>query len=180
MHCVPPTGGLLQGVPASRATCAAARLTDAGTACTLWALQLRLQALSACQCCRCLGKARPACPHCRAVWTRPPTLGSAAPQPASDPCYATLARPALPCSYSRPPASYDAASGAVKEALCSAFYGPPKGGVFSPSVQFTLYRMAQGALARCAGLPARGPPSQNGVCCDLPFVRPALQPAPLP
>lgn len=50
--------------------------------------------------------------------------------------------------YSRPPASYDAAYGAVKEALCSAFYGPPKGGVFSPSVQFTLYRMAQGALAR--------------------------------
>lgn len=70
---------------------------------------------------------------------------------------ATSRRPALPRSYSRPPASYDAAYGAVKAALCSAFYGPPKGGVFSPSVQFTLYRMGQGALARYADLaPAAG------------------------
>lgn len=40
-----------------------------------------------------------------------------------------------PRRYSRPPASYDAAYAAVRQALTGAFYGPPKGGVFSPSVQ---------------------------------------------
>ena len=30
-----------------------------------------------------------------------------------------------------------------------AFYGEPKKGVFSPSVQFTLYQMGQAVLAKC-------------------------------
>lgn len=36
----------------------------------------------------------------------------------------------------------------VKKALTDTFYGPTKGGVYSPSVQSTLYLMANAALAR--------------------------------
>ncbi|PRW56232.1 urate oxidase [Chlorella sorokiniana] len=50
--------------------------------------------------------------------------------------------------YSRPPASYDAAYATVRQALTAAFYGPPRGGVFSPSVQFTLYQMGKAAIDR--------------------------------
>ena len=53
-----------------------------------------------------------------------------------------------PDRYSRAPRCYDAAYAAVKQAFCEAFYGPPRQGVFSPSVQYTLYRMGQGAIAR--------------------------------
>mmetsp|Transcript_66958 Transcript_66958/g.212004 ORF Transcript_66958/g.212004 Transcript_66958/m.212004 type:complete len:302 (+) Transcript_66958:81-986(+) len=37
----------------------------------------------------------------------------------------------------------------VKEAFKMAFYGPAQGGVYSPSVQYTLYQMASLALAEC-------------------------------
>lgn len=50
--------------------------------------------------------------------------------------------------YTRRPACYDAAFAAIKAAFCDAFYGPSKGGLYSPSVQFTLYDMAQRALRR--------------------------------
>ncbi|EFN58834.1 hypothetical protein CHLNCDRAFT_20118 [Chlorella variabilis] len=50
--------------------------------------------------------------------------------------------------YSRAPPCYNAAFDAVRQAFCSAFFGPVKGGVYSPSVQYTLYRMAQGAIAK--------------------------------
>ena len=61
--------------------------------------------------------------------------------------------PRVPSSrrYSRAPRCYDATYAAVKQAFCEAFYGPPRQGVFSPSVQYTLYRMGQGAIARWAG-----------------------------
>lgn len=50
--------------------------------------------------------------------------------------------------YTSPPACWDSAYQAVKGALLEAFYGPPKGGVFSPSVQFTLYQMAKLVILR--------------------------------
>ena len=46
------------------------------------------------------------------------------------------------------PVSYDQAYAAVKEAFGRAFWGPPKAGVYSPSVQYTLYEMAKLALAK--------------------------------
>ncbi|EIE26572.1 urate oxidase II [Coccomyxa subellipsoidea C-169] len=46
------------------------------------------------------------------------------------------------------PVNYDAAYAAVKEALQTAFWGPPKSGVYSPSVQYTLFQMGKLALAR--------------------------------
>ena len=50
--------------------------------------------------------------------------------------------------YFRPPADYDAAFAAAKAAMADAFFGPPHGGVFSPSVQFTLFQMARAAIDR--------------------------------
>ena len=45
-------------------------------------------------------------------------------------------------------ADYDAAYEGVKAGIMQAFYGPPKGGVFSPSVQFTLMEMGKAVLAK--------------------------------
>ncbi|CAD7695053.1 unnamed protein product [Ostreobium quekettii] len=49
-------------------------------------------------------------------------------------------------AYSSPPPSFDDAYQGVRAALLGAFFGPPEGGVYSPSVQFTLYQMAKAAL----------------------------------
>lgn len=51
-------------------------------------------------------------------------------------------------TYSSAPEDYGRAYEGVKELLSSSFFGPPKGGVFSPSVQSTLYLMAQAVLDR--------------------------------
>ena len=34
--------------------------------------------------------------------------------------------------------------------ICDAFYGEPSKGVYSPSVQYTLFEMGKAVLARCA------------------------------
>jgi urate oxidase len=44
--------------------------------------------------------------------------------------------------YSTLPSDFDAAFNSVKNAIVEAFYGPPHSGVYSPSVQYTLYQMA--------------------------------------
>lgn len=46
------------------------------------------------------------------------------------------------------PVSYDAAYTQVKEALQKAFWGPATAGVYSPSVQYTLFQMGKLALAK--------------------------------
>lgn len=48
--------------------------------------------------------------------------------------------------YSAPLPDYNATYAAVKEALASKFYGPPEKGTYSPSVQFTLYRMGKAVI----------------------------------
>lgn len=48
--------------------------------------------------------------------------------------------------YAFQPLDYDAAFTAVRGALVDGVFGPPKGGVYSPSVQYTLYQMALLAL----------------------------------
>ncbi|PNH04289.1 Uricase [Tetrabaena socialis] len=50
--------------------------------------------------------------------------------------------------YATQPPCYDAAFAAAKAGLLDAFFGPPKGGIYSPSVQFTLYDMAKRLLER--------------------------------
>ena len=50
--------------------------------------------------------------------------------------------------YAGVPACYDAAFDAAKGAMLAAFFGPPNKGVYSPSVQFTLFQMAKGAIER--------------------------------
>ena len=45
--------------------------------------------------------------------------------------------------YAAAPACYDAAYAAAKQGLLDAFLGPARGGVYSPSVQYTLYDMAK-------------------------------------
>lgn len=50
--------------------------------------------------------------------------------------------------YAFQPLDYDAAFTAVRGALVDGVFGPPKGGVYSPSVQYTLYQMALLALER--------------------------------
>lgn len=52
------------------------------------------------------------------------------------------------CRYGGFVADYDAAYEGVKAGIMQAFYGPPKGGVFSPSVQFTLMEMGKAVLAK--------------------------------
>jgi urate oxidase len=49
-------------------------------------------------------------------------------------------------------ADYDAAYEGVKAGIMQAFYGPPKGGVFSPSVQFTLMEMGKAVLAKVSAV----------------------------
>ena len=51
--------------------------------------------------------------------------------------------------YSKP-TDYDAAYEGVKAAIFDGFYGPADKGIYSPSVQFTLYDMARIAIKRCA------------------------------
>jgi urate oxidase len=43
---------------------------------------------------------------------------------------------------------YDATYATVRGALLDGVFGPPKKGVYSPSVQYTLYQMAHMALER--------------------------------
>ena len=38
------------------------------------------------------------------------------------------------------------------------FLGPPGAGVYSPSVQYTLFQMGRLLLVRCGGRPAHAPP----------------------
>ncbi len=45
--------------------------------------------------------------------------------------------------YTAQPPCYDAAYAAAKQGLLDAFLGPARGGVYSPSVQYTLYNMAK-------------------------------------
>eukprot|EP00898_Chlorokybus_atmophyticus_P003745 jgi/Chlat1/4371/Chrsp29S04516 len=67
--------------------------------------------------------------------------------PTSDRILAT----AITCkwSYAAKPSSYEDVRETVYTALKEAFYGPPHKGVYSPSVQQTLYVMAQLTLDRC-------------------------------
>lgn len=44
--------------------------------------------------------------------------------------------------FSAQPPCYDAAYNTAKGAIMDGFYGPPKSGVYSPSVQYTLHQMA--------------------------------------
>ncbi len=46
------------------------------------------------------------------------------------------------------PPDYDAAYNAAKAAMSEAFFGPVKGGVYSPSVQYTLWEMGNLLLKR--------------------------------
>lgn len=48
------------------------------------------------------------------------------------------------------PVAYDAAYDVTKAALSDAFFGPAQTGVYSPSVQYTLFQMAKEALKRWA------------------------------
>ena len=57
------------------------------------------------------------------------------------------------CRYTGP-VDYDKAFQEIKTALGEAFWGPPKSGVYSPSVQYTLFQMAKLALQRCIFCPA--------------------------
>lgn len=57
-------------------------------------------------------------------------------------CYGGL------CSYSSKPADYQKTYREVKDILVSTFFGPPHEGIYSPSVQKTLYKMAQAVLSR--------------------------------
>ena len=57
------------------------------------------------------------------------------------------------CRYTGP-VDYDKAFQEIKTALGEAFWGPPKSGVYSPSVQYTLFQMAKLALQRCIIGPA--------------------------
>ena len=50
--------------------------------------------------------------------------------------------------YSSTPASYDAAFEGARAGLLEAFYGPARGGVYSPSVQYTLFQMAKCAMEK--------------------------------
>ena len=52
-----------------------------------------------------------------------------------------------PCRYTGP-VDYDKAFQEVKAAFGAAFWGPPALGVYSPSVQYTLFQMAKLALER--------------------------------
>eukprot|EP00897_Mesotaenium_endlicherianum_P005410 jgi/Mesen1/4898/ME000244S04074 len=49
-------------------------------------------------------------------------------------------------TYTKDPASYTKTYGCVKEALLRTFFGPARGGVYSPSVQNTLFSMAAAVL----------------------------------
>ena len=46
--------------------------------------------------------------------------------------------------------AYDSAYDAVKTALMEGFFGPAQKGVYSPSVQFTLFEMAKSVFKKYA------------------------------
>ena len=50
--------------------------------------------------------------------------------------------------YTAAPPCYDAAFAAAKQAIMDLFYGPPKAGVYSPSVQYTMWEMGTAMLQR--------------------------------
>lgn len=50
--------------------------------------------------------------------------------------------------YATQPPCYEAAFAAARASVLEGFFGPAKGGVYSPSVQYTLYEMAQALLDR--------------------------------
>ena len=52
------------------------------------------------------------------------------------------------CRYNTSKMDFDAAYDAVKGAIMDNFYGPPNKGVYSPSVQFTLYEMGKLVIQR--------------------------------
>lgn len=52
------------------------------------------------------------------------------------------------CRYSTHRMDFDAAFNGVKQAIMEKFYGPADKGVFSPSVQYTLFEMAKLAIER--------------------------------
>ena len=52
------------------------------------------------------------------------------------------------CRYSGHVDDYNKAYEGAKAAIISKFYGPPTKGVYSPSVQYTLYQMALEMLAK--------------------------------
>ena len=52
------------------------------------------------------------------------------------------------CRYSGHVNDYNKAYEGAKAAIISKFYGPPTKGVYSPSVQYTLYQMALEMLAK--------------------------------
>lgn len=64
----------------------------------------------------------------------------------------------LHCTHARytAPAAYHAAFAAARGALLEAFLGPPACGVYSPSVQYTLFQMGALLLERCACPHAQG------------------------
>lgn len=55
---------------------------------------------------------------------------------------------AMTCSwkYTAPPSCYNAAFRRVKGRLLETFFGPVKGGVYSPSVQYTLFMMGKDCI----------------------------------
>lgn len=52
------------------------------------------------------------------------------------------------CRYKGHVKEYNKAYEAAKAAIISKFFGPPTKGVYSPSVQYTLYQMALEMLAK--------------------------------
>lgn len=48
--------------------------------------------------------------------------------------------------YSHPPPCFDTAYEAGRAGMLDEFFGPPKGGIYSPSVQYTLFRMGKSVL----------------------------------
>ncbi len=50
--------------------------------------------------------------------------------------------------YTSVPPCYDAAYAAAKQAISDGFFGPARGGVFSPSVQYTLWEMGKLVLSK--------------------------------
>ncbi len=69
------------------------------------------------------------------------------------------------------PAAYDAAFAAARGALLDAFLGPPAAGVYSPSVQYTLFQMGRLLLERCGRPRARRrAPPQRHVQGLLPYA----------
>jgi urate oxidase len=57
-------------------------------------------------------------------------------------------------AYATAPPDYDAAYDAALAALLATFFGPVRGGVYSPGVQATLYAMGAAALARVPAMSA--------------------------